>query len=128
MFACTLKTIAAILLSAILMFCSMGKTGMVISYHINKTYIAKVLCENKEAPQMQCNGKCQLKKQLSAADEQQENEPISVEKLPDVFWAAEAEGATIKENIIIIVTAFLYYKGILSIAFLDEQFRPPIYC
>jgi hypothetical protein len=76
-----MKTITAILLSAILMFCSMGKTGMVISYYINKTYIAKVLCENKEVPQMQCNGKCQLKKQLSEADTQQEKEPVSVEKL-----------------------------------------------
>jgi hypothetical protein len=69
----------------------MGKTGMVISYHINKTYIAKVLCENKEVPQMQCNGKCQLKKQLVAEETKKESEPVSVENLPEVFWTMAQE-------------------------------------
>ena len=69
----------------------MGKTGIVISYHLNKTYIAKVLCENKEEPQMQCNGKCQLKKQLVAEETKKENEPVSVEKLPEVFWTMAQE-------------------------------------
>jgi hypothetical protein len=80
----------------------MGKTGMVISYHINKTYIAKVLCKNKKTPQMQCNGKCQLKKQLSEANTQQEKESVSVEKLPDVFWEINKEEAEAKEYFVMV--------------------------
>jgi hypothetical protein len=40
------------------------KTIIVVSYYKNKTYISNVLCENKNKPQMHCEGKCHLKKQL----------------------------------------------------------------
>jgi hypothetical protein len=46
-----------------------------IEYELNKKYIAEVLCENKDKPEMHCNGKCHLKKQLkkaNSAPEQQE--------------------------------------------------------
>jgi len=39
-----------------------------IEYKLNKKYIAKVLCVNKDKAQMQCNGKCHLKKQLEKAN------------------------------------------------------------
>ena len=106
------------------MFCSMGKTGMVISYHINKTYIAKVLCENKEVPQMQCNGKCQLKKQLSEADTQQEKEPVSVEKLPDVFWAITKTDIALKQFPTEISVSVISPIFQLS-SFPSSTFRPP---
>jgi len=69
----------------------MGKTGIVISYQINKTYIAQELCENKEIPMMQCNGKCQLKAQLQKQESQNEQSPFSTENLPEIFWTASAE-------------------------------------
>ena len=49
-----------------------------IEYEINKKYIAEVLCENKDKPEMHCNGKCHLKKQLKKANDVPENEPLSV--------------------------------------------------
>ena len=36
-----------------------------IHYAWNKEYIAKYLCINKDKPELQCNGKCHLKKELS---------------------------------------------------------------
>ncbi|HKC67364.1 MAG TPA: hypothetical protein VKG26_03990 [Bacteroidia bacterium] len=41
-----------------------------IDYAINKEYIAKNLCENRNKPKLNCNGKCHLMKQLkkSSAD------------------------------------------------------------
>lgn len=35
-----------------------------IDYNINYEYIAKVLCINKDVPESNCNGKCQLAKEL----------------------------------------------------------------
>lgn len=35
-----------------------------IDYNINYDYIAKVLCINKDVPESNCNGKCQLTKEL----------------------------------------------------------------
>ncbi len=36
----------------------------IIEYHANYDYIANVLCENKDCPYLECNGKCYLEKQL----------------------------------------------------------------
>ena len=51
-----------------------------IEYELNKKYIAEVLCENKDKPEMHCNGHCHLKKQLKKAnametDQKQEAPP-----------------------------------------------------
>lgn len=41
----------------------------VIEYVVNYDYISKVLCENKDKPQLKCNGKCHLMKELAKASE-----------------------------------------------------------
>ncbi|WP_456377401.1 hypothetical protein [Lutibacter sp.] len=40
----------------------------IIEYHANYDYIATVLCENRDKPYLECNGKCYLEKQLKKAD------------------------------------------------------------
>ncbi|MCW5908979.1 MAG: hypothetical protein KIS94_14030 [Chitinophagales bacterium] len=50
---------------------STGKGGILISYLINKTYIAANLCENKNNKASHCNGKCYLAKQLKQQDDRQ---------------------------------------------------------
>lgn len=37
----------------------------IIEYHANYEYIATILCENKDRPYLECNGKCYLEKQLN---------------------------------------------------------------
>ena len=37
----------------------------VVEYVLNYDYIVNVLCENKDKPEMQCNGKCHLSKELA---------------------------------------------------------------
>jgi len=49
-----------------------------IEYVVNYEYITKSLCVNKEKPQMQCNGKCHLMKELAKAAESEK--PISSDK------------------------------------------------
>lgn len=36
----------------------------IIEYHANYDYISSVLCENRDKPYLECNGKCYLEKQL----------------------------------------------------------------
>jgi len=40
-------------------------------YEINKNYIAKNLCENKDRPELKCEGKCQLCKKMKTEDTKQ---------------------------------------------------------
>ncbi|MDA6072729.1 hypothetical protein NJT12_24200 [Flavobacterium sp. AC] len=49
----------------------------VLNYIVNYDYIAKELCENKKQPQLGCNGKCHLKKELAKTTE---NDSPSSEK------------------------------------------------
>jgi len=43
----------------------------IVQYDLNKNYISKVLCENRDKPKMHCNGKCILMKRMAAAEENQ---------------------------------------------------------
>lgn len=40
-----------------------------VGYELNKEYIVKNLCENREKPQLQCEGKCHLAKSVKAASQ-----------------------------------------------------------
>lgn len=57
-----------------------------VEYVLNQDYIAEFLCINKDKPELQCNGKCHLVKEI---EKQQENEPsalrISLENYPIGF-------------------------------------------
>ena len=47
----------------------------VIDYLINKDYIAKNLCINKDKPKSCCKGKCHMVKQLQKTNKNTDNEP-----------------------------------------------------
>lgn len=50
----------------------------VIDYIVNYEYISTVLCENKAKPELKCNGKCHLMKELAKASENEK--PINSDK------------------------------------------------
>ena len=43
-------------------------------FEINKSFIVKELCENRNRPEMKCEGKCFLKKRLAAAEEKEKKQ------------------------------------------------------
>lgn len=47
----------------------------IVDYLINKDFIAKNLCENRNKPKSCCKGKCYLLKQLKKANHTATNEP-----------------------------------------------------
>ena len=50
------------------------------AYHVNKTYVAQNLCENRKQGDLKCEGKCFLKKQTKKAEERQQKEKQGKEK------------------------------------------------
>lgn len=71
-----MKQFFAISLLMCLCFQSVLKLGIVAWYEANKTYVSNVLCENKAKPQMKCNGKCYLRKQLNKTENNQQNRQL----------------------------------------------------
>jgi hypothetical protein len=57
--------------------------GTIAYFRLNRDYIARVLCENRERPQLKCNGKCYLAKMLKKQqDKQNEDTTEMVRNLP----------------------------------------------
>ncbi|AQG82438.1 hypothetical protein [Spirosoma montaniterrae] len=62
---------------------SVSQWGVIAYYHANKDYIARVLCENRDKPQLHCDGKCFLAKRLKASQDRQDKETTErVQNLP----------------------------------------------
>ncbi|MGZ3884929.1 MAG: hypothetical protein ACXVP0_01360 [Bacteroidia bacterium] len=53
---------------------------ILLSYQMNKEYIAKNLCENRDKPDMDCCGKCVVKKELDKDTQQSKGPNFSKEK------------------------------------------------
>lgn len=57
--------------------------GTIAYYQINKEYITRVLCENRDKPQLHCNGKCYLAKKLKEQkDKQDQQTSEQVQNIP----------------------------------------------
>lgn len=54
-----------------------------VNYIANYDYIANELCENKDAPELECNGKCYLAKEITKVTQEQKDTP-SVLKIQEV--------------------------------------------
>jgi len=77
------KRAVAILVIFCLMTQCVIQLGILGYYELNKAYIAKNLCENRNRPELKCCGKCYLNKQLKKAggDENgSKNLPNKIEK------------------------------------------------
>jgi hypothetical protein len=58
---------------------------IMLEYKINFSYVASVLCENRDKPEMHCNGQCHLRKQLEKDQQQEKNGTSAKEKFGVVF-------------------------------------------
>lgn len=75
-----------ILLLAI-MLPTVSPWGTIAYFQLNRDYIARVLCENRDKPQLHCNGQCYLAKRLKEQQDKQDKETSErVQNLPVLQW------------------------------------------
>ncbi len=97
------------------------------NYLVNQDYIAEFLCINKDKPELECNGKCYLKKQLKEASEEKEkNLPaIAMEEYPIgimmfiTFDASQTTETTTTSN--------FQYTNSYKFSYLNLVFHPPAF-
>ncbi|HEY0731489.1 MAG TPA: hypothetical protein VGD33_03635 [Chitinophagaceae bacterium] len=63
-----MKLLIASIFLSLLLSQVFGKWIIIAGYEANKEVIAATICENKEKVELKCKGKCQLKKKLSAEE------------------------------------------------------------
>jgi len=67
------RLIAIILLLA-LVGANLSGFFIYAEFKVNQKYIAAMLCENRDKPQLHCNGKCYLMKKLKDAEEKEKKQ------------------------------------------------------
>lgn len=102
----------------------------VIDYVVNYDYIAKVLCENKEKPQMNCNGKCHLMKEMAKASENEkplsQNQKVSMQESEILFVVQlPTYEINLSRNFITKICNSLYCNW-YNFRLIELVFHPPI--
>ena len=88
----------AYFLTALLLLQTLGPEVLVLNYHLNKATITARYCVNKARPQLRCNGKCHLAKQLRKAEGSDKKAPaqalakVKFEVLPTAAFVLPAPG------------------------------------
>jgi hypothetical protein len=70
-----MKFIVVPILCLLVLAQTFSKWLIVLEYKLNKDYITKNLCINRDIPKLHCNGKCQLMRKL--AEEEKQNAPAN---------------------------------------------------
>lgn len=87
-----MKKALAIIVFLALFVQTVAQLGVIGYYEVNKDYIAKNLCENRDKPQMKCCGKCYLKKQLKKVDDTENSgnsKTVKIEKTEIVYLTSQ---------------------------------------
>jgi hypothetical protein len=69
-----MKNALAYLLIFATLLPTVSQWGTIAYYNVNKEYIARVLCVNRDKPDLHCDGKCYLAKRLKAQQDKQDKE------------------------------------------------------
>jgi hypothetical protein len=75
-----LSRFVAILLILTVISSNLTKCIIFASFKINQRYIAKELCENRDKPELNCEGKCYLAKKLKQAEEKEQQQERQAQK------------------------------------------------
>ena len=124
-----MSTLRQILL-CLLILNIIGSTLMVpliyLDFSLRQDYIAEVLCINKEEPITVCGGQCYLIDQLKHANERQEKEATTSQKLEFHFFSlciARLDFLSLENGLI--QSTYQWESLIFSSSYLADIFRPP---
>jgi hypothetical protein len=106
------------------------KVGLILHWHWQKEVISRQYCENKSKPELNCLGKCHLKKQLSKIEAAQKTDQDM--PLPERTWSKVFDPIFVSTLLdyqnydIQNLTPFYYeYQQPLLIGFYLDIFHPP---
>lgn len=118
------RFISILLLCAFLLQ-NFSKVIIIADYVLNKEFITKNFCENKNKPKVHCNGKCHLKKQLDK-EEKRENDPLNNQKEKnEIQLFCQTNRKSPFELYITGEYPFTSYKTQETISFSASVFHPP---
>lgn len=127
-----LRTLSSYLLLGLFLLQFSTKLFIEIDFLINQTDIIENLCENKDKPELKCNGKCYLMKQMQENERLFENQSDeSDNKTQNYLKSMEYVEVDPSENVspIFVSTSDRNFsRGLSSLAdgFINLVFHPPL--
>jgi len=79
----------SLFLSSLILYNTLRVSITYIYYTIDPIGFVEKLCENKDTPEMQCNGKCQLKK-VTESSQSSEKTPVQLIDFKDLLLYKES--------------------------------------
>ncbi len=114
--------VIAILLLFLLNIPLFSKWSFVVYYQVNKSYIAKELCINKNRPQLHCDGKCFLAKKLKAEEEKEQKATSEkLEKMPEIVLFFDNNPVDFSGN-----SSFEELPKLHSFSYLEPKYGSPL--
>jgi hypothetical protein len=97
------------------------------AFYVNKDYFAKYLCENRDKPQLHCNGNCVLMKKIKKAQEKEKQNPTAklkseVYDLINSYALFSFAPSSVEIKLLSLGTVDTKYNSIDP----NRLFRPPI--
>ncbi|WP_423146514.1 hypothetical protein [Rubrolithibacter danxiaensis] len=74
------KSLTAFLLIFTVLTANFSKLFIYAGFELNQNYITSKLCENRDKPEMHCNGKCYLAKKIKQAEQKERNQERESQK------------------------------------------------
>jgi hypothetical protein len=122
----TYRGMIAVMLLSVYLFNPFKLYTPYISYKINYNYIANVLCENKDKPEMNCNGKCHLKKELKkTAEEESQKKDVQLKGMETEEAPARQIKIAYSPTLIFENNLFPFYTEDLISVSLKNSSPPP---
>jgi hypothetical protein len=105
----------------------MLKVYVFASWQINQEYIAQTSCENRNNPNSDCAGSCQLVKQLEATEGEEKpfTPPTGIEKIELSTFTTPSSTGKVQEDSNDKLTYFNTSDKLVKADFTNSFFHPP---
>ncbi|RQO75379.1 hypothetical protein DBR43_08460 [Pedobacter sp. KBW06] len=122
-----MRRLVCILLLLIIALQSFNKAGIMLAFKMNQNYIASTLCENKDRPQMHCNGRCVLAKKLKQAEQNEEKQRVQTQEKANVLFFCRMNRIKIAECLLSLQSRDFnpFYLHFKPSSFSNDIFKPP---
>ena len=119
-----MRSSLSILLAILVLFQATSRAWILAGYELNQPEIARLLCVNKAKPQMNCQGKCFLKKQLQKAQETDQKAKKTLSFPLDDFISS-ASLPTVVQQIASITSFAAFLPNLYALLASNSVFHPP---
>ncbi|WP_347052179.1 hypothetical protein [Flavobacterium olei] len=121
-----MKKVFSITMTILFLLVSFQQALIVVHFKLNQKAIEKEFCVNKAKLELQCHGKCHLKKELQESEKKPDSESAGLNKKIDIAVNQNMEFTVCIPKNIHSKEIFFYKKTALSDPCLEIFVPPPI--